>query len=136
MLQKKTKALFVIFLFSIDQIGQVIIVNQNSKFILNEKYLLGYFSISSYLYFPLVIFTLLFVSYKIVQAVNVKLSIGYILLFVGILSQAIDRLRYGFVIDYLNILNITVINLADLYIVLGIFVLYKTFTTKSSSNGV
>ncbi len=43
-----------------------------------------------------------------------------ILVFIGALSNIIDRIKFGYVIDYLNFININVFNLADVFIVLGI----------------
>lgn len=41
----------------------------------------------------------------------------------GAISNMVDRLQYGFVIDYLELKYFTVFNLADVMISLGVFIL-------------
>ncbi|MDD3711319.1 MAG: signal peptidase II [Patescibacteria group bacterium] len=45
----------------------------------------------------------------------------WVLIFLGSFSNFIDRIVYSFVIDYLDFINLTVFNLADVMIVLGCF---------------
>ena len=58
---------------------------------------------------------------------NNNRSIGYPLLFGGILGNLIDRIIYGYVIDYIgfNIFNYSapIFNLADIAIVIGAFII-------------
>jgi len=41
------------------------------------------------------------------------------LIFSGIVSNFIDKIRFGFIIDYVNFINIFIFNLADIAILLG-----------------
>lgn len=44
---------------------------------------------------------------------------GLILIIVGAVANGLDRLRYGFIVDYINVPWFTVFNLADVMITLG-----------------
>ncbi len=46
----------------------------------------------------------------------------FLLLFFGTISNIIDRIKFGYVVDYINILNINILNLADILIVLGFII--------------
>ena len=48
---------------------------------------------------------------------------GAVLVIVGALSNVIDRLLYGAVIDYIPLLNFSTFNLADVQIILGALLL-------------
>lgn len=41
------------------------------------------------------------------------------LIFSGIASNTIDKIRFGFIIDYINFFNVFIFNLADIAILLG-----------------
>lgn len=82
----------------------------------------------------LVVIAILFMFYlvcEIKKNINDKLLIiGYILIFSGLIGNLIDRLRVGYVIDYIyfKIFNIgmPVFNLADILITFGVIIyLYK-----------
>ena len=47
------------------------------------------------------------------------------LILVGGLSNLLDRLNYGVVIDYINFLSLTAFNLADLMILVGVAILIR-----------
>ena len=54
--------------------------------------------------------------------------VGLGMIIVGAFSNLIDRLRYGFVIDYINVVWFTVFNLADSLITIGVvLLLWSTF---------
>lgn len=53
--------------------------------------------------------------------------------FLGAVSNFADRLRFGFVIDYLDLKYFTVFNLADFMIVLGIFFIFILNIKKNKS---
>jgi lipoprotein signal peptidase len=52
----------------------------------------------------------------------------------GALSNALDRLIYGYVIDYLDVLNFTVLNIADILISLSAFILILLNLSSSKYN--
>jgi signal peptidase II len=45
----------------------------------------------------------------------------WVSIFLGAFSNLVDRVRFSFVIDYLDFVNLTVFNLADVMIVVGCF---------------
>ncbi|HKK54137.1 MAG TPA: signal peptidase II [Patescibacteria group bacterium] len=55
-------------------------------------------------------------------------------LILGALSNALDRLIYGYVIDYLDILNFTVLNIADILISSSAFILILLNFSSSKYN--
>lgn len=55
-------------------------------------------------------------------------------LILGALSNALDRLIYGYVIDYLDVLNFTVLNIADILISLSAFILILLNLSSSRDN--
>lgn len=46
-------------------------------------------------------------------------KLAFLVIFVGALSNAFDRVTYGFTIDYLRVIN-AIINIADLFVIIGI----------------
>lgn len=50
-------------------------------------------------------------------------AFGLILIIVGAFSNLLDRLKYGFVIDYIDLKWFTIFNLADTAITLGVAIL-------------
>ncbi len=49
-------------------------------------------------------------------------SSSFLLIFIGTISNIIDRIKFGYVIDYINILNINICNLSDLFIIIGFII--------------
>lgn len=46
------------------------------------------------------------------------------LIFSGIVGNLIDRLKYGYVIDFISIKNFPVFNFSDSYITIGVFLMF------------
>ncbi|MFP4514938.1 MAG: signal peptidase II [Parcubacteria group bacterium] len=57
-----------------------------------------------------------------------------IALTLGAISNALDRLIYGYVIDYLEVLNFTILNIADILISLSAFTLIIINLASSKDN--
>lgn len=66
-----------------------------------------------------IIFTLVALFAAILKNKSFDLLIYFFVALLGIISNLIDRLRFGFVVDYINILNISHFNIADLLIYIG-----------------
>ena len=78
-----------------------------------------------FFYFSLIIILLWIVSrliksYKKEQLIGV---LGFSLVLVGALSNVLDRLKYGMVMDYFKVPLFTVFNVADLMILAGVGIL-------------
>lgn len=70
------------------------------------------------------LFYLIFLFYK----KRYKEFFGFLAVFLGALSNFIDRIVYSFVVDYFDLIYFTVFNLADVLIFLGsIFLIYFYF---------
>lgn len=61
-----------------------------------------------------------------------NLSSASALLLGGAVSNLIDRLRFGYVVDYIDIGSLPVFNLADVAIVVGVVLLVKEMLTGRS----
>ena len=119
--------LLFIFLVVLDQVVKIYISNSSFDYTENKLYILGLFTLSKFLYFVLVVCVSVFLTRNILLLKNNFLRNIYTLLLAGVVSQSIDRLRLGYIIDYLNLFDITIINLADLYIVIGVAILIICF---------
>ncbi len=53
-----------------------------------------------------------------------------VLIFSGGISNLIDRIRYGFVIDYFSFFKIFSLNFADIFVVVGVFGLWLIYLTN------
>ncbi len=123
----KNKSLFCLLLFVVlvllDQGVKIYIVNSDFVYSVNRLYILGLFSLNKYLYLGLVLCISVFLVRRIFLIKDTLIKNIYIILLSGIISQSIDRVGQGYVIDYINIFNLTTINLADLYIVISVAIL-------------
>jgi signal peptidase II len=64
-----------------------------------------------------------------------KNSIFLLLIIFGAISNAVDRALYGFVVDYLEIKSLTILNLADIMISVGAILLLKeSFCTNTKNS--
>lgn len=80
-----------------------------------------------------VIFTLVILVLVIIQNKSYDLLVYFFIVLTGVVSNLIDKFRFGFVIDYINIFNYSHFNLSDLLIYIGcILIVWKLF--KSSRN--
>lgn len=66
---------------------------------------------------------LIFILIKSLKENKLKESSAWLFITAGATANLYDRIVYGHVVDYLNFFNLTVINLADVMIVLGIIYL-------------
>ncbi|MBU4360294.1 signal peptidase II [Patescibacteria group bacterium] len=82
-----------------------------------------------YLYIFIFIF-LIFIIWHLIKSIkknhSLLITTGYSLLFLGTISNLIDRIKFGFVIDYLNF-YFFYNNIADIMIILGIALLIFYF---------
>jgi signal peptidase II len=61
----------------------------------------------------------IFLGYLIKERQSKLLAAGLFLILLGAISNFIDRLSLGYVVDYLYLKHFTVFNLADMYISIG-----------------
>lgn len=60
------------------------------------------------------------------------MAVGFILS--GALGNLIDRVNYGYIIDFVNIGNIVIFNLADMMIAAGVVILLKGLVSKNNQS--
>ena len=72
----------------------------------------------------LVLIILLYATRFLWQSDQVLPRLGLGLIVAGAISNLVDRWRYGFVIDYIDVPFFTVFNLADIMITLGVVLLF------------
>lgn len=83
----------------------------------------------------ILIYLVLLLGKKINQSDNRLTTLGLTLILSGAVSNYIDRILFGYTIDYIRILN-SVINLADVSIVLGVSILAIKHLPNSVDNKV
>ena len=135
--------IFALISLIIDQIGKILVSNylilgQTIKIINNFFYLTyvqnkgAAFSILIGYRYILIIITFIFLYYlhkciKKQKSFNKLEIISYGLLLGGIIGNLIDRIIYGYVIDYFDFMifnyNFPIFNLADSFIVIGCIIL-------------
>lgn len=106
-------------------------VDLGGDFILSFKYAINYgvaFGLGSnqLVLSILIIIVIVVIVHYLIRAYLEKNSLAVFsltLILAGSLSNLIDRLRYGFVIDYIDLKWFTVFNLADIMITVGVVIL-------------
>ncbi|PIT89742.1 hypothetical protein COU23_02295 [Candidatus Kuenenbacteria bacterium CG10_big_fil_rev_8_21_14_0_10_36_11] len=87
-----------------------------------------------FLYFYLIVIIVLFlIFWQLLASLKNKhllLATGYLLLAAGIISNLIDRFRFGFIVDYLNF-YFFYNNLADVMIMAGVIILILQLICRS-----
>ena len=123
----------IFFTFIIDRLFKALVLNFEGFFAIKNVLKINFYQnwglalsipVSPYLIYPLVILILIIVFYFFVE--NLKRNNYFFLwatglIFVGAFSNLIDRLRFGYVVDYLNFIGrFPVFNLADVMIITGV----------------
>jgi len=148
----KNRKLFAVVLISIifDQITKmtvslfktsnlIIIKNQfNLEYFINNKFIIDFGlniyikkSISFALTITLIYF--LFIIYKKINKNKKYLYLGFGLITGGSLSNLIDRIIFGGVIDFINIHKISTFNFADIFLITGMVLIAFEFI-KNNDN--
>ncbi|HZJ41702.1 MAG TPA: signal peptidase II [Patescibacteria group bacterium] len=93
--------------------------------------------LSTKIIFPIIITAIIFLTFAITSNIYKKRALtldSLLLTFIlfGAISNMLDRLLYGYVIDYLSLKNFSIFNLADIMITLTSFfyIFYITKQTK------
>lgn len=142
---KKFLIFFVLSLMISDRLSKWLILNKadlyQSKLLelkLFKNPNLYFISLNSILLYFLIGATLLlliFFFFRSWQRKNLLLMTGFSLVVLGGLSNFLDRIIFGYVIDWLkiSILPISIFNLADLMIIVGILILFMGFLSGLST---
>lgn len=90
--------------------------------------------LSYFILYPLVFLIIFFLLWQWFIALRKKsvLIWPWALVIIGAISNLIDRLRYGGVIDFINVPYFTVLNISDIYISIGVvwLIYYSWFYKK------
>ena len=114
----------------VDNLNEDIVVIKDFFYITSVKNDGAAFSILSGNRLLFIVIGLLFIVFLIryVSKYNVN-KISYMMLFSGIIGNIIDRVFYGYVIDYLGFIvfkhNMPIFNFADILIVVGAFLFIR-----------
>lgn len=80
-------------------------------------------------YLIFILFIILLTSGKLLNfnEMRQKEILGVVLILSGALGNLIDRIKLGYIIDYMNFGNLVIFNLADVFIAAGIIILLEKF---------
>lgn len=126
----------VVFFFIVDRFLKLLALNGTTAklFFINfslfkNPYIAFSIPLSGLLFYVILIFILFFVisdlviSYK-KKRVTAVFSLG--LIFIGAVSNILDRILYGAIIDYIDTPFLFAFNIADTMIVVGVIILFLT----------
>jgi len=121
--KKSPSFLFLVplFVLSADQLIKVFVTRFSGRYVINYGFPLvgGDFSILAELSILLAIL-FIFLVLKLNLISNKRTGLAVCLIFSGIISNLIDRILRGGVVDYIDIVIWPVFNLADVLILLGV----------------
>ncbi|MDA1337989.1 MAG: signal peptidase II [bacterium] len=107
-----------------DQFSRAYVLDTEIAYQKNSLFILGLVNLNKWVYLLLVVVFVWFLIKNFQQNKGIFQKITLLFIVSGVISQAISRIWYGNVIDFINILNVTYVNLADLYIVCGVVVFF------------
>jgi len=112
-----------LFFFILDRALKFLALNNKILFIKNYNLALSInLNIDNFIILFLYLIIFIILVYYLIKSIknkNIILVISFLFLIIGIVSNFLDRLKFGFIIDYINsyfFYN----NLADIYIFFGI----------------
>ena len=119
------RASFFVSFFILDRILRKIAIKGWINFFPNKNIAFG-IPCPDFILYPLLIFIFYFVVSGLISAYqkeNAGEFFAFVLIFLGALSNVLDRINYSFIVDYLHIFSLSTVNLADLMISAGIIIL-------------
>ncbi len=140
-MQMKKSFLLIIFFILLDQLSKYIVRSSGGFYICNKGVAFGinipYFviwSVALVLFFYL-IYLISNSKFQISNEFsNSKfLNIGVVFILAGGISNIIDRLFFGCVIDFINLKFWPIFNLADTFIVLGVIIVILQSLIKNNN---
>ena len=119
--------LLTIFLIAIDQVSKVFVLNSGLFYQCNSGVAFGFLSGSgNFLNLPVSLLVLIVVLFLLLRERSGFLKLAYIFIFAGGVSNVVDRIVRGCVVDFLNFGNVPLLgrlpifNFADVAITLGV----------------
>ncbi|HNV97212.1 MAG TPA: signal peptidase II [bacterium] len=141
---KKVQIILILFLlFIIDIVSKILILNKlpiggvylfhGVNFELHKNYGVAFgINIYNILIIPISIIITIFLIMEIQETLKLKkyyLSFFIGLIIIGATSNLINRITYGYVVDFISIYFFPVFNFSDLYIIIGV-IFYFLFLNK------
>ncbi|MBP9758080.1 signal peptidase II [Candidatus Dojkabacteria bacterium] len=113
-----------------DQLLKYLAINTFNNFILNFGISFGVFSGNNLVIIAIIITLgiILYISHRSSLSINIIFLLG------GGISNLIDRIIYGAVVDYINLFNVIWINLADVFINLAVILIIINILFEIISN--
>lgn len=141
-------ALCIILVLLIDQVSKVFISSKLSlgqsipiiknalhiTFVKNTGAAFGLFKNSTYFFIGVSVTAIIIIGAMLIKSIRNKglLDIGLILIMSGALGNLIDRVRFGYVIDFIDFRVWPVFNIADSAITIGTALLIISFIKKTA----
>jgi len=123
-----------LFLISLDQISKYIIRTKGGFYICNENLAFG-IKILPYFFYILWVVIIFFILLSLYKKYFIHSTLYILLILSGGISNIIDRLSFGCVIDFIDLKFWPVFNFADIYITLGaILILINHSKSKRKIN--
>jgi signal peptidase II len=133
----------IFFTFILDRLFKSLVLTKDSFFVMDNFLKIGFYRnwgialslpVSSFVICPLIILILLLVFYYLIlNLIEGKYQLIWAsgLVFVGAFSNLLDRFRFGYVVDYINMAGrFPVFNLADVMIVIGVAIIFLNVFRK------
>jgi len=116
-----------LILFALDKLLKLFLINSGNTIAINDGILFGIYLDPIILSIVLMLVFILIIYYRKFFISNFPLKI----IATGIIMNTTDRFIWGGVFDYIYILNILVINLADVIILIGIiYLIYSKYISE------
>lgn len=124
-----TKFLFHNFNIDVDIIPHIL----SLELVKNSGISFGMFGHSPMLVIVITSMIIMLLVYMYLKTKNNTNKFGILMMIIGACSNLLDRLLFGYVIDFINI-KLFVCNLADIYIFLGAMILILNVDGKHGNN--
>lgn len=116
-----------LILFALDKLLKLFLINSGKTVFINDGIFFGIYLNPIILSIILILVFILIIYYRKFFSNRPSLK----MVVAGIIMNITDRFVWGGVIDYINILNILFINLADVIILIGIiYLIYSKYISE------
>lgn len=131
-LERTTLFAFFTLLLIIDQFTKYLIRQFGGFYICNEGIAFG-INLPSIIRWPIIIGILFFLSFLVLRHKSKNSALAFILIISGALSNILDRLVHGCVIDFIKLQVWPIFNFADVFITIGVIILiFQTLKTHKA----
>ena len=111
----------IALLIFIDQLSKYLVRQGGGFYICNEGIAFGIYLPQIWLWLLILLFLIVFLVFKVKKNRLIS-NYSLILIMAGAISNIIDRLYFGCIIDFVTIFPWTIFNLADAFIFIGVII--------------